>query len=168
MPFGFGTILMAVVNIAILELVFHQIYPPGTWDYIQVCVHPIVAAIQEPITSKLLPAVFITLLAIRRGWIADVRDRALKLGILGGLTVGLVEAGSKMLDKMALNIETLPPVLMHTITGGVLATVVFRFGGKEDNQWTASIFLGAYLAAVIVHWLWNTRIVFWIAGGNPC
>lgn len=168
LPFGMGVVLMAAINKSILIFGFQNLYPPDTWDYIRICIHPTFAAVQEPFTSKFIPAIVIVYLANRRDRLATVRDRSLEIAALGGLTVGAVEAGSKMLDQVSLSFGALPPVLMHVVTGTLVATAVFRYADGRQRWRGIAVMLVAYIAAVIVHVIWNTRIAFWLAGWNPC
>lgn len=168
LPFGFGAVLMAAINKSVLIYGFHSIYPPETWNYVRICIHPIFAAVQEPLTSKFLPASVIVYLSVQRDAIENVRRSAFRLGVLGGFTVGIIEALSKMLDQLEILSSTLTPILMHTLTGAIIGTTIFRLAGRDNNARAGVLLLAAYLIAVLVHYLYNTQIVFWLAGFNPC
>lgn len=168
LPFGIGTVLMAAVNKSILVLVFQQFYPPDTWTYIRLCIHPLIAVIQEPLTSKFLPAALITLLAERGGYTSFLRENFLKLGVLGGLTVGIVEAGSKMLGQIAIIPIAILPIVLHVITGALVSSALFRFAGQQRVVRAGLVMIGGYFSAVIIHLFWNSQVVFWITGQNPC
>lgn len=159
---------MAAINKSILIFGFQELYPPDTWEHIRICIHPTFAAIQEPFTSKFIPAAVVVYLAKRRDRLATVRERSLAIAALGGLTVGAVEAGSKMLYQLTLNFDALPPVLMHVITGTIVATAVFRYADGRHRWPGVVVMIGAYITAVIVHLFWNTQVAFWLAGWNPC
>lgn len=167
LPFGVGVAAMAAVNIVIMQILSFS-FPSVSFKTLRICIHPVLAAVQEPFTSKLLPAVFIVWLAKREGWTERVVARRFHYGLIGGLTVGGVEWGSKLIDSLSLSFTGFPPILMHTVNGLLIGTAVFRVAGKEKQPKDYVILLLAIVLAVLIHLFWNTRVAFWMADLPPC
>lgn len=166
-PFALGTILMASVNVAVLQVLVDN-YPNAEWMYLRVCVHPLIAAIQEPITSKFLPAIGVLLWAKRESRESSLQSRKLRFAVLGGTTVGSLEAGSRILDSLSLKFSVLPPVAMHASTGLIIGVAVYRLAGQQSNVVDYSLVVGAYSLALTIHFFWNSRVAFWLANTPPC
>lgn len=167
LPFGVGVVAMAAVNVAIIQILSFT-FPSTSFNTLRICVHPILAAVQEPVTSKLLPAVFIVWLARREGWTENVVARRYHYGLVGGLTVGVVEWGSKLIDSLSLSLTGFPPILMHTVNGLLIGIAVFRVARKEKQPKDYAILLLAVVLAMLIHLFWNTRVAFWMADLPPC
>lgn len=167
LPFGVGVVAMAAVNVVLLRFLSFS-FPSASFNTLRICIHPVLAAVQEPFTSKLLPAVFIVWLARREGWTERVVTRRYHYGLIGGLTVGGVEWGSKLIDSLSLSLTGFPPILMHTVNGLLIGTAVFRIAGKEKQLKDYAILLLAIALAVLIHVFWNTRVAFWMADLPPC
>jgi hypothetical protein len=90
-PFLGGTALMGTVNTVVLAALLLAV-PSATLAETLACDIGRVAAVQEPVTSKLLPAVGVLLWADSEGRLPALRDGRLRYAVLGGLTVGLTEA----------------------------------------------------------------------------
>lgn len=167
LPFGVGVVAMTAVNIVLLQILSFS-FPSASFNTLRICIHPVLAAVQEPFTSKVLPAVFIVWLARREGWTERVVARRYHYGLIGGLTVGGVEWGSKLINSQSLSLTGFPPILMHTVNGLLIGTAVFRIAVKEKQLKDYAILLLAIVLAVLIHVFWNTRVAFWMADLPPC
>ena len=171
LPFGFGAILMASVNVAVLE-VFSIYFPSASQAYFRICVSPLIAALQEPISSKLLPATIVFVWAKRDNRLQELYRGRYRLAALGGLTVGAIEAMSKNVrvfpPSIDLSANTLPPILMHSVTGFVIGLAIYSVARRsfEGNAWVRILL--ALSTAIGVHFLWNSWVAFLLAGQNPC
>lgn len=173
-PFLGGMALMGTVNAAVL-LVLVLAVPSASLAATVACHVGRVAAVQEPITSKLLPAVGVLLWANSEGRLPTLRDRRLRYAALGGLTVGLTEAVLKNVSQLfplasagpEARLLTLFPVALHAFTGTVVGLAVYSAIDRTIGAAALRV-LPAVGVAVVAHFLWNTRIAFALAGTNPC
>jgi RsiW-degrading membrane proteinase PrsW (M82 family) len=173
-PFLGGTALMGTVNTVVLVALLLAV-PSATLAETLACDIGRVAAVQEPVTSKLLPAVGVWLWADSEGRLPVLRDGRLRYAVLGGLTVGLTEAVLKNVSPLfplasagpETRLLTLLPVALHVLTGTVVGLAVY---GAVDRGVRAAAprVLVALAVAVGAHFLWNTRVAFLLAGSNPC
>ena len=167
LPFAIATVLMSVVNNLVL-IALKASHPPEIGEYIRVCLQPMIAAVQEPITSKLIGSILVLYIAGRKTQTWEIQSNPFKFSLLGGLTVGVVESLGVMIPSLTLNVAALLPILMHMTTGAVIATVVFKYGNRPLSPQDALNIVAATVFGILIHILWNTRIAFWIAGVNPC
>lgn len=173
-PFLGGTALMGTVNSAVL-LGLVLAVPSASLAETLVCEVARVAAVQEPFTSKLLPAVGVLLWASSEGRLDRLRDRRLRYAALGGLTVGLAEAVLKNVSVLfpladagpEARLLTLYPVALHLLTGTVVGLAVY--GAVDSRPRAAAVRVAPAMAvAVAAHYLWNTRVAVALAGSTPC
>lgn len=166
-PFAFGALLTTTVNFVALQT-FAGWYPGISRAYLRVCVTPAVGAVQEPLTSKLLPAVLVLLWATREGRTAHLRTNRYQFAVLGGATVGLLEAGGKLVDSGAFTPTVFPPVVLHAATGLLVGASVYRLAGRERTRADGALVAAACVTAMLIHLLWNVEVAFWLAGFDPC
>lgn len=167
LPFAIGAVVMTAVNVVMLEILKIS-FPTTSFSTLRICIHPILAAIQEPITSKLLPALVIVWFAKNQGQTEDVHARRYHYGLVGGLSVGIVEWGSKVIDSLSLSLTGVLPILMHTVNGLIIGAAVFWVAGKKTHQEKYLILLLAVMLAIAIHLVWNIFIAFWLADLEPC
>lgn len=167
LPFGLGVVAMAAINVAVMHVLSFS-YPETSFNTLRICIQPALAAVQEPVTSKLLPAVFIVWLARKQEWTENLIARRYHYGLVGGLTVGVVEWGSKLIDSLSLGFTGFPPILMHTVNGLLIGTTVFRVAEKEKQPKDFVYLLLAVVLATSIHLFWNIRVAFWLADLPPC
>jgi hypothetical protein len=148
-PYGLGAVLMGGVNVLLIQALQGQ-YPGVDLAYIRTCVSPLFAAVQEPITSKLLPAGLVLAWTGRAHQAAWLRERWLPVAAVGGLTVGLIELASK-----AAGAGVLSPALVAPV--GLRLTLV-----------DLHVVLLALGLAVLVHVGWNRYVWPVLAGPLPC
>jgi len=173
-PFLGGTALMGTLNSAVLfGLVLAM--PSASLAETLVCDIGRVAAIQEPFTSKLLPAVGVVLWADSERRLDRLRDGRLRYAALGGFTVGLTEAVLKNVSVLfplsgagpEARLLTLYPVALHVFTGTVVGLAVYSAVGRGLRAAALRV-APAVVVAVAAHYLWNTRVAFALAGSTPC
>jgi hypothetical protein len=165
--YGAGGVLMGAVNLLVLTSLRGQ-YPTVSPAYLKVCVSPLIAGVQEPVTSKLLPALVFLAWMGRRGDSDWLRANPGRIGALGGFVIGALEFGAKVVDAGALDPKTLPPVLLHVLTGLVVGWAVFRTAGRGRDLVDAHLVLLGVAAAVLVHVGWNRYLGVWALAGTPC
>jgi hypothetical protein len=173
-PFLGGTALMGTVNTVVLVALVLAV-PSASLAATVACDIGRVAAVQEPVTSKLLPAVGVLLWADSEGRLAALRDGRFRYAALGGLTVGLTEAVLKNVSLLfplasagpEARLLTLFPVALHVFTGTVVGLAVYSAIDRSVGAAALRV-LPALAVAVVAHFLWNTRIAFLLAGTNPC
>ena len=173
-PFLGGTALMGTVNSVVLFGLVLAV-PSASLAETLVCDVSRVAAVQEPLTSKLLPAVGVVLWADNEGRLDRLRARRLRYALLGGVTVGLAEAVLKNVSVLfplagagpGARLATLYPVALHAFTGGVVGLAVYSAVGRSRGSAAVRV-VPAVAAAVAAHYLWNTRVAFALAGSSPC
>ena len=166
-PYGIGAVLMGAVNVALLELLQGQ-YPNVSAAYIEACVSPLFAAVQEPLTSKLLPAILVLGWTGRADQATWLRERWLPVAAAGGLTVGTIELLSKALDMGALQVELLPPVGLHVVTATLVGWSLYRTAGRDRDLVDAHLVLLTVGLAILLHLGWNRYAWPAIVGGLPC
>lgn len=166
-PFAFGALLTTAVNFVALQT-FAGWYPDISRAYLRVCVTPAVGAVQEPLTSKLLPAVLVFLWATREGRTAHLQANRYRFAVLGGATVGLLEAGGKLVDAGAFTATVFPPVVLHAATGLLVGASVYRLAGRERTLPDVVLVVTACATAMLLHLVWNVEVAFWLAGFDPC
>lgn len=173
-PFLGGTALMGTLNTAVLfGLVLAA--PSASLAETLVCDVGRVAAVQEPFTSKLLPAVGVLLWAGSERRLDRLRDRRLRYAALGGLTVGLTEAVLKNVSVLfplagagpEARLLTLYPVALHLFTGTVVGLAVYSAVDRSLRAGAVRV-APAMVLAVAAHYVWNTRVAFALAGSTPC
>ncbi|WP_139231129.1 hypothetical protein [Halostagnicola kamekurae] len=167
LPFAVGAVGMTAVNVTLLYLL-PILFPSVSFNALRICIQPVLAAIQEPIISKYLPAVFIVWLARRYEWTENLISQRYQYGLVGGLTVGALEWASKSLGDQSLSFIELAPILMHTVNGLLIGIGVFRIAGKEGQLQDYIILTIAVVLAVLTHLFWNIRVAFWVTDLPPC
>lgn len=170
-PFGLGTFLMAAVNVFILW-VFSVQYPTASQTYFRVCVSPLIAALQEPISSKLLPALVVFLWAKRENRLQILYNDRYQLAVIAGATVGVIEALSKNFSVIPPSIDpslsTFLPVFLHSITGFVVGVSVYSMASPQFERGRSTRILFGVILAIGIHFIWNSQIAFLLAGQSPC
>lgn len=166
-PYGLGAVLMGGVNVLLIQALQGQ-YPGVDLAYIQTCVSPLFAAVQEPITSKLLPAGLVLAWTGRAHQAAWLRERWLPVAAVGGLTVGLIELASKAVGAGVLSPTLVAPVGLHVATALLVGWAVFRTAGRRRTLVDLHVVLLALGLAVLVHVGWNRYIWPVLAGPLPC
>lgn len=173
-PFLGGTALMGTVNTVVLFALVLAV-PSASLAVTVACDIGRVAAVQEPVTSKLLPAVGVLLWADSEGRLPALRDGRLRYAALGGLTVGLTEAVLKNVSLLfplasagpETRLLSLLPVALHAFTGTVVGLAVYSAIDRTVGAAALRV-VPALAVAVAAHFLWNTRVAFLLAGTNPC
>lgn len=127
-----------------------------------VIVAPLVAAVVEPVGSKLLPALALATWGKRRGW--SPVGRPLRAGVLGGLVVGGGEVAVKLLTTAglyggvtAVTGGVLLPLVLHATTGGLIGNAALRPPAERRRRWQHPS--AATATAVLLHLAWNGLIV---------
>lgn len=140
-------------------------------------------AIQEEVTTRLFPALFaylsVLVFTIRSQRCYRVGSDALLLGILGGLTMAVLELINKVHTEVTgpfqvefvgpftpffwehpdFTVVMLPVVLMHAFNGALVIGVFFKSvsDGVESRDLLAII--AAVVVAMAIHFVWN---VWWV------
>jgi hypothetical protein len=164
--YGLGAATMGAVNILILVGLQSQ-YPAVGADYLRLCVSPLFAAVQEPITSKLLAAGVLLAWTARADQADWLRGNWARVATLGGLWVGVVEVLVRILGG-AVRPELLPPVVLHVVTALVVGWAVFRTAGRQRNLVDYHAVLLAVSVAVLLHVGWNRYVGPVLADPLPC
>lgn len=165
-PYVLGALLMGAVNLLVLEFLQGQ-YPGVSVAYIRACASPLFAAVQEPITSKLLPAVLVLAWSGREGQSAWLRTRWAMVATAGGLVVGVTELISKIAAG-PIQLQAVLPVVLHVLTATLVGWAVFRSAGRRRTLIDVHLVLLAVGMAVLVHVTWNRFLWPALAGGLPC
>lgn len=121
---------------------------------------PLLAAVLEPILSKLAPAILIVY------WMSKRREELLQptqahpflIGAYGGACVGIVEAFGKLVTQsgMYAGVSTISTGIIlaaigHVLYGGIIGNAVYR---RQKTRWwhnTAT----ATLLTILLHFSWN-------------
>ncbi|MEF8774985.1 MAG: hypothetical protein V5A43_00590 [Haloarculaceae archaeon] len=165
-PFGLGAVLMAAMNLLVLEVLQGQ-YPGVSAAYIRACASPLFAAVQEPLTSKLLPAIFVLAWTRRLNQAAWLRTRWATVAAGGGLVVGALELVSK-LARGPIQLSVVPPVVLHVLTATIVGWAVFRTAGRRRTVIDLHLVVLAVGLAVSVHLGWSRFVWPALTGGLPC
>lgn len=165
--YGLGAVLMGAVNLLVFRALAAQ-YPGASTAYIRLCVSPLFAAVQEPLTSKLVPAVVVLVWTGRADQGAWLRDRWARVAAAGGLTVGVVELGSRVIDGAALDVGLVAPIALHVVTALLVGWAVYRTAGRRRSLVDLHLVLLAVGLAVLVHVAWNRYLWPVLAGPLPC
>lgn len=127
-----------------------------------------VAAINEEVNARLLPGLVIpTLFAWyhRKEEVCfDIRDTALRAGLIGGALFGFFEFylrltdGMLVADQLTFYPEMLAPfLLLHTLNGIIVLGGTLRVTGDDDIAIRDVVTILSVLAIGIgIHWIWNT------------
>lgn len=122
----------------------------------------VVAALTEPFTTKLAPAIAVVALVYRwTGTTDQIAARPTRLATVGGLSVGVFERiGYVWLKGAAVTPLSVVPVLVHTLTGVLVAGAVFRSAGSEQRARRVLDLAVALALAVAIHVFWNVWYLF--------
>lgn len=165
--YGVGAVLMGLVNVLALAFLESR-YPGVAPAYLRTCVGSLVAGLQEPVTSKLLPPLGLLFVAGTPAGATWLRDNRWRLGALGGVTVGVIELGSKLVEGQAAELGLLGPVILHVLTGVIVGVAVFRAAGRDRSLIDAHVVILALGLAILLHVGWNRYLGVWLAGASPC
>lgn len=165
--YGLGAVTMGAVNVLVLVGLQSQ-YPGVGADYLRLCVSPLFAAVQEPLTSKLLGAWILLAWTGRADQAPWLRANRARVAALGGLSVGVVELLIRSLDPGALGLELLPPVGLHVVTGTLVGWAVFRTADRRRTLVDLHLVLLTLGLAILVHVGWNRYVWPVLAGPLPC
>lgn len=165
--YALGAVLMGLVNVVALALLETR-YPGVAPAYLRTCVGSLVAGLQEPVTSKLLPALGLLVGVSSPAGVRWLRQGRWRLAAVGGLTVGIIELGSKLLEGHAAELGLLGPVALHVLTGVIVGVAVFRVAGRDRSLIDAHVVILALGVAILLHVGWNRYLGFWLAGTTPC
>lgn len=167
--FALGAVFMAAVDRGAVLALKSQ-FPLAAPIYFELCVLPPVTAAQSPVTSKLLPALGLLLVAGRyRGWGRDLRGRPIRYAALGGLSVGvagLLIESVVVAPGAGLGPASLPQVGVHLVTGTLVGTAVFRPPGSRWRR--VGIVVLVLVVSAGVQYLWATRLAPQLVGQLTC
>ncbi len=166
-PYGLGAVLMGAANVVIFQVLRGQ-YPDVSPAYLEVCVSPLFAAVQEPFTSKLIPAILLVAWTTRADQSAWLRRDWRRVAVASGLVVGLVELGSNVVGGSAPGLELLPRVALHVATALLVGWAVFRTAGRRKTLIDLHVVVLALGLAVLLHVGWNRYLFPVLAGPLPC
>lgn len=122
--------------------------------------HQIVAAVTEPITTKLVPAIVIVYLHERDDFNLQrwyIRKYPYWFGLIGGLSLGVLERILYVSVKGAsISAPFLIAPWMHALNAILIAGFVFRTEERQGSRYVA--ILSAIIAlAMAIHLFWNTQ-----------
>jgi len=128
---------------------------PSTQPY-----SPLIAAVLEPIFSKLVPAIGILYWAQshRQDLVKALQIHPFWFGAYGGACIGILEAIGKVVREtgMYANVNTITvgvglAALGHILYGGIIGNAVFR--EKRSRPWHN--WINATLLVILIHLIWN-------------
>lgn len=134
-----------------------------------------VAAIAEPFTTKLLPAVLTVgvwrTVTVREPKCISFKHHRVRAGALIGVMMGIGEIYMKLWAALG-GLSTpfvwnlpiwsnvyLAPVLLHIVNGVVIAGTYFTLVESKWDRYDLVPMVGALLVAGGIHWTWNTWLV---------
>lgn len=134
-----------------------------------------VAALAEPFTTKLLPAMLTVAIwrtvTIKEPKCLSFTDHRVRVGALIGLMMGIGEIYVKIWTSLG-QLTTpfvwelpiwsnvyLAPVLLHVVNGIIIAGTFFTLAETTWDRYDLIPLSGALLVAGAIHWTWNTWLV---------
>lgn len=116
------------------------------------------AGCTEPLTTKLLPAILIVILANKNSIIGGILSNPFRFGFYGGISYGIAQRIVYIFGGYGLSSPWIISIMLHGIWGISVAGTFFWSLGRDNRLPGHFVVVLGTIFAITTHTLWNVYV----------